>query len=138
MGMSVNAQIEGNSSDYVKAVNEMGRILIIRTMSIIKRIDFLYRFTEDYRSEERCVKILHTMTESVIKKRRSIINNTKNANNNANNDEFGIKKKIAFLDLLLQYTIDGKMLTDTDIREEVDTFMFAVTFINFIHKININ
>lgn len=127
MGISINAQTEGNTSEYVKAVDEMSRIFIVRTMSVIKRIDFLYQFTEDYRSEKRSIEILHNMTDSVIKKRRSLINNGNNPNNNAKSDEFGIKKRIAFLDLLLQCTIDGKKLSDTDVREEVDTFMFAVT-----------
>lgn len=36
----------------------------------------------------------------------------------------GMKKKMVLLDVLLQSTIDGKPLTNEDIREEVDTFMF--------------
>ena len=39
-------------------------------------------------------------------------------------DELGIKKRMALLDVLLQSTVDGKPLTNSDIREEVDTFMF--------------
>lgn len=42
--------------------------------------------------------------------------------------EDGIRGKMALLDVLLMSSIDGVPLSDDDIQEEVDTFMFEVRF----------
>lgn len=123
MGISVNAQIEKNS-DYVNAVRSMGSLIVMRSFSPLKRFDAIYRLTNDYNIEKGHLKILHGTTESVIKKRRSILLN--NNTSEENNSQLGIKKKVAFLDMLLNCQINGQKLTDFDIREEVDTFMFEV------------
>ncbi|XP_046394848.1 cytochrome P450 4C1-like isoform X1 [Ischnura elegans] len=40
-------------------------------------------------------------------------------------DKIAKKKKAIFMDLLIEYSENGRLLTDKDIREEVNTFMFA-------------
>lgn len=73
------------------------------------------------------MKVIHDFTNSVIVSRReeleSLMKKGQSDVDNGEND-VGIRKKTVFLDLLLQSTIDGQPLSNDDIREEVDTFMF--------------
>lgn len=72
--------------------------------------------------------VLHGFTNEVIRQRRrelSTINNNQETIKD-DPDDIGIRKKEAFLDVLLKAKVDGKPLTDSEVREEVDTFMFEV------------
>nr|XP_022918835.1 uncharacterized protein LOC111427770 [Onthophagus taurus] len=121
MGTKVNAQTNSESS-YVKAVREMCRIVIDRTLNPMKAFEFIYVFTKDYRKEKNALKILHGYTDTLIKSKKQELL----ANMGCNKNDLGSnRKRLAFLDLLLLSQIDGKPLTDEEIRQEVDTFMFA-------------
>jgi cytochrome P450 family 4 len=78
------------------------------------------------RKEKKLLKVLHGFTDKVIAMRKEELSKQilgESAANELNN--FGEKKKMALLDILLQVKIDGEKLTDSDVREEVDTFMFG-------------
>ncbi|XP_025831459.1 cytochrome P450 4C1 [Agrilus planipennis] len=123
LGTEVYAQTNAHS-EYVESVKDMCRIIMERTFNPFLQNDFIYKLSSIYRREKKALKILHNLTLSVLQtKRKRLLSN----GSLANQDEcLGIKKKLAFLDLLLQATVDGKPLSDTDLREEVDTFMFEV------------
>ncbi|CAD7090292.1 unnamed protein product [Hermetia illucens] len=114
MGIGINAQ-SSPDSEYVKAVKEMTLILQRRFFSLVSRWQFLYEFTPDGKREKELLKILHGFTDSVILKRRDQLLQ-KEATDKAT--------KLNFLDMLLNSTVNGRPLSNSDIREEVDTFMF--------------
>lgn len=87
----------------------------------MRRVEFIYQFTEMHRNEKECLKVLHGFTERVIEARRDALMSEEKSKGIR---ELGFRPKMALLDFLLQATIEGKPLTNEDIREEVDTFMF--------------
>ncbi|XP_041765666.1 uncharacterized protein LOC121590248 [Anopheles merus] len=127
MGTKVNAQLN-TESEYVQAVKDITNLVQIRLFNFLIRYEIFYRFSANRRKQLEALKVLHGYTDSVIKSRREELNRAagsgKNTVVNENENELGIKKKMAFLDMLLQSKIDGQPLTDLEIREEVDTFMF--------------
>lgn len=89
----------------------------------------MFNLTSGKTRQDKAIKVLHDFTRTVIKKRRLELiekNITDNVEAVDDND-IGTKKKMALLDVLLQSTIEGKPLTDEEIQEEVDTFMFEVS-----------
>lgn len=122
MGTEVNAQRD-SKSDYISSVKEMSHAIITRSISSYKMIDFLYAFTKDYQIEKQALETIQNYVTFVIQKRRTeLLNNNKQREE----DEVGIKKKLTFLDMLLQCKIEGQPLDDVTIRDEVNTFMFEV------------
>ncbi|CAG9834406.1 unnamed protein product [Diabrotica balteata] len=120
MGIQINAQ-ESQTSKYVKSVNTMCDIFIGRATSPMP--NFLYRFTPNYYREQKAIRVLHDQTDKIIDTK--IREKCNNGNIHSNQQDKSTRKRLAFLDLLLESTIDGKPLSRLAIREEVDTFMFA-------------
>ena len=77
-------------------------------------IDFIHKFSSSYREQNKCLDILHGFTKKVIREREAEFEGS----------NLEIKRRTAFLDLLLKAKHQDLALTDSDIQEEVDTFMF--------------
>lgn len=121
MGVKINAQSKENP-EYVGAIQQFLDILMRRYFSLLKRFDFYYKFTEDCQNEKKSLKILNDMTRRVVEERK--IERTKYGDNsNKLEQDLGIKKKVALLDLLLD---QKDQFTDKELCDEVNTFFFAV------------
>lgn len=67
---------------------------------------------------------MHDFTDKVIEERRKLLEQTKLPEDQYDDEDVGRKKHTAFLDMLLLAETNGQPLSNNDIREEVDTFMF--------------
>ena len=72
---------------------------------------------------------VHDFTDEMIRLKKKQFRDSKaqrsGTMSSANCEEdthIGMKKRLAFLDLIIEVSDDGKVLTDADIREEVSPF----------------
>ncbi|XP_021929273.1 cytochrome P450 4C1-like isoform X2 [Zootermopsis nevadensis] len=108
-------------SEYTKAVKRLTKILVHRQLSPWLYRQFIYNLTPIGREDARLLQILHGFTNRMIKERREEYRANLNSEENFNTKK---KRRLAFLDLLIEISEKEGLLTDADIREEVDTFMF--------------
>ncbi|XP_053670561.1 cytochrome P450 4c3-like [Anopheles nili] len=131
MGYPIYA-LEKSDSEYVKAHEKISEIILERLQKFWLRSDLIFRFTKGYAEHERCLKILHNFSFSMINKRREMYRLRKQIPKEDSSSSTGQeqepsaqRQQLAFLDLLLELSEDGRLLSDEDIREEVDTFILG-------------
>lgn len=128
MGVKMSNQ-KTIDNPYTKALHDLLNVIVRRFLSLFKRFDLTFMLTKDYQIQRRAVKIIHQYDKSIIDKRMKIINEEKLNNKNSfdnNNDEIGVRKKKVFLDILLEARSNEQSISDEEILNEVDTFMFGV------------
>lgn len=104
-------------------------MLAERFMNPLQRLDFTMNlfYPKLLDKLNDAVKNMHDFTNSVITERRELLQKAIADGGDADAallNDVGQKRRMALLDVLLKSTIDGAPLSNDDIREEVDTFMF--------------
>ncbi|KAI8034278.1 probable cytochrome P450 4d14 isoform X1 [Drosophila gunungcola] len=132
MGVKINAQLQPDFP-YVQSVKTASAMLAERFMNPLQRTDPSMKlfYPKLFTKLNDAVKNMHDFTSKVITERRDLLQKSiaegGGANGNVNAaplNDVGQKRRLALLDVLLQSSIDGAPLSNDDIREEVDTFMF--------------
>lgn len=128
MGVKINAQLQPQFT-YVQSVTTASAMLAERFMNPLQRLDFTMKlfYPKLLDKLNDAVKNMHDFTNSVITERRELLQKAIADGGDADAallNDVGQKRRMALLDVLLKSTIDGAPLSNDDIREEVDTFMF--------------
>lgn len=127
MGTSIHAQCDVDSP-YVKAVNRLGELFVLRMLNPLAEFEFFFKRTAMGKEYNSCLNTLHSFTRKVIAERKQSLqveDYTDPAHDNGPDKQTASKQKRPFLDLLItEHLKNPKDITEEDIREEVDTFMF--------------
>lgn len=121
-----------NIEIFIYLHNRIAHIIMKRLSNVWKRSNLLFWLfaNNEYREFYKSVEILHEFTDSIIQQRRKSLDGKPIIETS---NEIGIRNKMAFLDILLKSTVNGKPLSNEEIREEVDTFMFEVNYFVFTY-----
>ncbi|CAO1394853.1 unnamed protein product [Diamesa serratosioi] len=126
MGIKVQTQQQNSDNEYVKSVYAFSELALQRFLRPWLHFEFIWKRSSMYKEYTAALNILHNYTMKVIQERK-LARNIEKANNErllSDDNNIGRKKRRAFLDLLLDGNEMEHLLTDDDIRQEVDTFMF--------------
>ncbi|XP_026773129.2 cytochrome P450 4V2 isoform X2 [Pangasianodon hypophthalmus] len=119
MGKRIYAQSNADS-EYVQTVYKMSDIITRRQRAPWWWPDWIYNLFGEGKEHAKRLRILHAFTAGVIKERAEYA-----SEGSDNESDHGLRKRRAFLDMLLKTKDDaGAVLSHEDIQEEVDTFMF--------------
>lgn len=112
-----NVQELGETHPYVTAVKKLCHLLVERTCTPLHLSDFIYKLSANGREFYKNCDFVHTFSGNIITERKKILKENPNVLE---------KRHLDFLDILLTAKDgDGVGLSDEEIRDEVDTFMFA-------------
>ena len=124
---SSDCQVLEHKHPYIEAIQEILALTSRRLVSIVVRNDFIYSITPSGRKYEKFCKVAHDYSRMVIQNRKKELEISGN-NQSMSESELKAKKKGKYLDfldvLLIARDDEGNGLTDQEIQDEVDTFMF--------------
>ncbi|XP_064404149.1 cytochrome P450 4F6-like [Halichondria panicea] len=123
-----NCQTATTAHPYIRTVQDLVELTATRFTSPLKRIDILYYLTSEGRQFRDACNKAHQYSEGVIKERKEFLgldSGEKVLKREELLAKTRQKRHLDFLDILLTAEDEtGEGLTDLEIRDEVDTFMF--------------
>eukprot|EP00105_Crassostrea_gigas_P039418 XP_019923566.1 PREDICTED: cytochrome P450 4A4-like [Crassostrea gigas] len=113
-GYSSQCQTETVRHPYIQGVYDVSEQIVKRITNPLHHFQFIYDMSQNGAEFRKTCDVIHSHSEKIIRDRRQLIASERPGS-----------RPVDFLDILLSgKDSEGNGLTDTEIRDEVDTFMF--------------
>ncbi|XP_063367906.1 cytochrome P450 4C1-like [Cydia amplana] len=120
MGISLDLDKSEPALNYLDAVINIGPLILERNLCFWLQSDLIYHRLPAGRRHEKYLKTIHSFADNLIHGRKQ---QRLRDMEEFETEEVGVKRRLAFLDLLLEVESKGEIDLE-GIREEVNTFMF--------------
>lgn len=125
MGKEVNAQ-ENSQGEIPVAIDRVSESVFVRYVTPWLRIEPFFKLSKYSTMQNESLKVIHGFTDKIvqerIQERKSLFSK---GNVNSMSEVPKGKRRLAFLDLLLELRENGNALSDIEIRDEVNTITFG-------------
>ncbi|XP_054836372.1 cytochrome P450 4B1-like [Eublepharis macularius] len=109
----------GRDNPYIKTVYDLSFLSVERLKIPLYQNDFFYQLSSQGHQFHKACRLAHLHTDSVIRERKEFLKNEQEL------EKILKKRRLDFLDILLCAKDEkGNLMSDEDLRAEVDTFMF--------------
>ncbi|XP_063834694.1 cytochrome P450 4C1-like [Ostrinia nubilalis] len=110
------------NSQYVTATEQIFNTMVDRFQKFWLHSKHTFRWSNVKRKQDACLKILHNMSYTVLKRRKAEFDSNNILPERKTGNTSGKKFK-AFMDLLLELSMEKGVMNDREIREHVDTMI---------------
>ncbi|XP_037295816.1 cytochrome P450 4C1-like [Manduca sexta] len=106
------------NSEYVEAAEEIFKALVERFQKFWLHSSLIFQYSDLKKKQDGWLKTVHNMSDTVLKRRKSEMNG-----NILKEEKSPDKKFKAFMDLLLELSMERGVLNDKEIRDHIDTMI---------------
>ncbi|CAG4961539.1 unnamed protein product [Parnassius apollo] len=109
------------NSQYEQSMEQILNNITERIQKFWLRNNFIYSWSTLKKKNDQCLTILHNMSDKVLQAHKAVhLNNKKNGLEASSGTKFK-----AFLDLLLELSIETGAFNDSEIKDEINTMIAA-------------
>lgn len=121
--MSTNVDAQRTNSEFIDCIKSLTEVIIVRSVKIMYYFQPIFNLSPYKGQETKSINYVNEYIAKILDNKRTEAKNLKKVKNTEN--DIGAKEKLALLDMLLQLQFSNAKITDKEIYDEVNTFMFA-------------